>query len=108
MLHDQVLSHSGAPLDAAIDDRRESPRVPFPAEVSLVWHHDFALIHRYRMVDASDGGFRIRSSIPVLEGTTGMVLRLLPKGEKIERSIMVAWCRPDASEGGYLLGLRCF
>lgn len=108
MLHDQVMSHSRPGGQVSVDDRRESPRVPFPVEISLVWHHDFALIHRYRMVDASDGGFRIRSAMPVLEGTTGMVLRLLPKGEKVERSVMVAWCREDAEAGGYLLGLRCF
>src|SRR5882672_4996580 len=103
MLHDDIMSKTTAARSTSVDDRRGSDRVPFPAEVSLVWHCSFNAIHRYRMLDASNGGFRIRSAVPILEGTTGMVLRLLPKGEKIEKSVIVAWCRPDDETDGFQL-----
>jgi len=95
-------------LDCA--ERRGSDRVPFPAEMILIWNHDAALRHRHRIIDAGDGGYRIATSLPLLEGTTGMVVRLLPCGTTQKpQPVMVAWCR-KAGEGrdGYEAGLRVF
>jgi len=90
-------------------DRRESDRLPFPAEMVLVWNHDLSTPIRYRVVDAGDGGYRVQSAIPMLEGTTGMVLRLLPgRGQPLDQPVMVAWSRRSPNRDVYEIGLRCF
>ncbi|MHC5002748.1 MAG: PilZ domain-containing protein [Planctomycetota bacterium] len=100
MLHDGVLESVGT------SDRRRGDRLPLPAEITLFWHHDPDCTMRYRVLDASDGGFRLRSTTPMLEGMTGTVLRLLPEGTPVDRSVCIAWCRPDEPQGGYQVGLR--
>lgn len=112
MLHDVVMSKV-AGLDApAVNggvDRRDSDRLPFPAEMVLVWNHDLQTPMRYPVSDAGDGGYRIHTSLPVLEGTTGMVLRLLPgRGRPLDQPVMVAWIKPTELCAGYDVGLRCF
>jgi hypothetical protein len=105
MLHDGVMCHDRSA--AGPTERRTSDRVPYPAELTLLWHHDLEHVMRYRIVDVSDGGFRIRAAAPVIEGMTGTVLRLLPDGQKLNQSVMVRWVRQ--SEGGlYDIGLRTF
>ena len=105
------IHHVDAALEAtsATDDRRHGDRVPFPAELILLWNHDASLRHRYRILDASDGGYRIRTSLPLLEGTTGMVIRVL-SGEmnSVAQPVMVAWCRRQHEGSGYEAGLRMF
>ena len=124
MLHDTIMSRAmtrGRQTpgpDQAVggcDDRRAADRVPFPGEMILLWHHDPALRHRHRVLDAGDGGYRIATSLPLLEGTTGMVLRLLPSDSASDKPqpVMVAWCckMAGAAEdggGGYEVGLRVF
>lgn len=76
-----------------------------PAEVTVVWHHDLARTMRYRLIDASDHGFRLHSATPMLSGTTGTVLRLLPEGTPVDAAVNVVWCRPDP-RGGFYLGLH--
>ena len=101
MLHDQLMSSSDSRTDG---ERRKGRRVPFPAEVTLTWHHDMRSTLRYRLVEAGDGGFRIRSCTPILEGMTGTVLRLLPEGYALDEPVMAVWCRSVA--GGFEVGLR--
>lgn len=131
MLHDHVMSRAAATMreagidssaDPALDlaagvesalathDRRQNDRVPFPGELILIWNHDAALRHRYHILDAGDGGYRIRTSLPLLEGTTGMVLRLLTGDmTALAQPVMVAWCRPDPdAAGAFEVGLRQF
>ena len=103
MMHEDILL-SQADL-AAGHDLRRTPRVPCPAEVTVIWHHDPSTVVRYRVLDVSDGGWRLRSSVPLLEGTTGMVLRMLPQGTAIEKPVIVVWSR-TAKEGAYAIGLR--
>ncbi len=103
MMHEDIML-SQADL-AAGHDLRQTPRVPCPTELTLVWHHNPGTVVRYRVLDVSDGGLRLRSSVPLIEGATGMVLRMLPEGTPIERPVMVVWSKP-AEEGGYALGLR--
>ena len=84
----------------------------------LIWNHDASLTHRYHVIDAGDGGYRILTSLPLQEGTTGMVLRLLPGNSRddcLAQPVMVAWCRPRdgfetgaEGESGYEAGLRVF
>ena len=104
MLHDGLPAADTDQL--SLDDRRHHDRVPFPAEMTLIWHHDVDTMLRYRILDASDGGFRLRSSTPMLTGMTGMVLRLLPEGRAMDQPVMVAWCRRDGGE--YEIGLETF
>ncbi|MCI0631191.1 MAG: hypothetical protein L0Y44_11125 [Phycisphaerales bacterium] len=126
MLHDAVMSRIGgsrkpgfrnpgrsqdvsAGQSAACLERRESDRLPFPAEIILVWNYDLYTPMRYTVIDAGDGGYRIHSSLPVLEGTTGMVLRLLPSfGQSLDQPVMVVWSRASQQSGGFDIGLRCF
>lgn len=121
MLHDSVMSRGrkrgmpqpgSAEADKQCLDRRQSDRVPFPAEMVVVWNFDLDTPMRYAVIDAGDGGYRIHSSHPVQEGTTGMVLRLLPgRGQALDQPVMVAWTRPsDAGDAaaGFDVGLRCF
>ena len=123
MLHDAVMSRINGPRQpgscnaageeiSAIEaclDRRESDRLPFPAEMVIVWNHDLGTSLRFRVLDAGDGGYRIRTSVPVLEGTTGMVLRMLPgRGQPLDQPVMVAWIRPSDDAAGFDVGLRCF
>jgi hypothetical protein len=117
MLHDPVMSRAAGRFDCSQElshqpaeiDRRASDRVPFPAEMVLAWNHDFSHRMRFRIIDAGDGGYRIHSSLPVLEGTTGMVLRILPGGvQPIDQSVMVVWCHACDDGEGFDVGLRVF
>ena len=117
MLHDAVmlraggqeLPKSGSAANQPESERRDSDRLPFPAEMVLVWNHDLQTPMRYRVLDAGDGGYRIRSSLNLLEGTTGMVLRLLPsRGQQLDQPVMVAWTKAAQGEAGFDVGLRCF
>lgn len=103
MMHEDVMLRLADP--AAAHDLRETTRVPCPAEITLIWHHSPSSIVRYRVVDASDGGLRLRSAVPLLEGTTGMVMRMLPEGTAIEKPVMVVWSH-SADRGGYEIGVR--
>src|SRR5688500_1868184 len=106
MIHDRVMSRVNAAAKSA-SNRRESDRLPFPAEMVLVWNHDLETIVRYHVIDAGDGGYRVRSSLPLLEGTTGMVLRLLPsRGQQLDQPVMVAWSTQQ-SDGSFEIGLKC-
>src|SRR6185503_11773707 len=76
MLHDRAMSRSlsqrrntqpqmGFESGATCDDRRHADRVPFPAEMVLLWNHDASLRHRYQVIDASDSGYRIATALPL-------------------------------------------
>lgn len=103
MMHEDVML-SQADLVAGHDLRR-TPRVPCPAEITLVWHHNPATVVRYRVLDVSDGGLRLRSAVPLHEGTTGMVMRMLPEGTPIEKPVMVVWSKPE-TDGSHVIGVR--
>lgn len=108
MLHDRVMSKAAQRVAQSAAERRGSDRLPFPAEMVLVWNHDLGTPMRYRVLDAGDGGYRIHSTFNMLEGTTAMVLRLLPgRGQQLDQPVMVAWSRATA-DGEYEIGLRCF
>jgi hypothetical protein len=100
MLHDSMLSALGT------GERRRGDRVPMPVELTLFWHHDPSCTMRYHVLDAGDGGLRLHSSTPMLEGMTGTILRLLPEGTRLDRSVTVAWCHPVEHRSGYEVGLR--
>lgn len=97
MLHTSMFTATG--------ERRADDRAPCPGEVVMFWLHDPDLSLRYRLLDVGDSGYRIRSVTPVLDGTTGVVTRLLPEGTAIDRAVAVAWSRlmPD---GNWDVGLR--
>lgn len=102
MLNDTVFDARLNADDA--DDRRGDPRIPIVGELVMFWlnHRDMPM--RYRLMDRSEHGYRIYSTLPVPTGTTGMITRILPDGE-CDDPVAVAWFR-RSSEGGYELGLR--
>ncbi|MHC4948691.1 MAG: hypothetical protein ACYTG1_10570 [Planctomycetota bacterium] len=109
MLHDGILTRTTAPgpLPPAVE-RRESLRVPFPGEVVIRWHHDLETPVRYQVANAGDGGFRIRSSAPLVEGLTGTATKLLPGGRDLDRSVMIVWFARAIDGDGYDAGVRFF
>lgn len=121
MLHDGLMSNrptvcdavnreaDAAPKSGIMDvDRRRSDRVPFPAELVLAWMHDLGTPMRFRVVDAGQGGFRIHTCTPVIEGMTGIAIKLLPNGDPLDRAVMVAWVGPPDENGKRYIGLRNF
>ena len=78
----------------------------------LVWNHDACLTRaqRYRVIDAGDGGYRIRSAAPLQLNMTGMVLRILSglpdHGQSLAQPVQVAWSRPTLDGEHFETGLR--
>lgn len=112
MLHDAAMDrvatpgHQEQPVD---DDRRASRRtahVSSRTELLVLWHHDPEMPVRYRVLDSSTGGFRLRSSLPMLTGMTGHAVRILPHGTTLEKPIMIVWMNPARDGVGFELGLR--
>jgi hypothetical protein len=104
MLHDPTLHRANDP--AASGERRASDRADGSGELVLCWSHDRDNTLRYRLIDVGDGGMRIQSSTPILTGTIGLALRLLPEGEMLDQTVMVVWVR-QLEDGQYDIGLRC-
>ena len=79
-------------------------------EVVLAWHFNPEQPVRYRSVDLSDTGIRIRSSTPLLEGMTGTLKTILPEGQRLDRPVMVVWTRVGSGDAslGFEAGLRFF
>ncbi len=103
MLHDSLI-----PQDKGYettDDRRQSPRTAQRAELVVRWHHAPDTPIRYRVLDVGDGGIRILSSLPLLRGLSGTAIKLLPKGDLINRPCSVSWARPPALKGPFEIGL---
>jgi hypothetical protein len=96
------------PMKTPCLERRRGDRLPYPAEIVLVWHHDLDHPGRYQVLNAGDGGFRISTMAPMTEGMTGMAMMLLPEGKSINRSVMVAWTRPTETGEGFVAGVRYF
>lgn len=104
MIHDGMLSRTTR--DAQATDRRRGMRVPFPTEMIIRWFSDMRSPVRYAIIDAADGGFRIRTSLPVMEGMTGVIMMLLPEGKSIDQTVAVAWTRNAEDGVGFEAGLR--
>ena len=102
MLHDAALGRSGSQTH---EERRQCLRVELRDELILQWHHDPEAMVRYRLIDLSDSGCRIHSSLPLLAGMTGVALRLLPEGRPLCRTAMVAWSEPAGAGLGFEVGI---
>jgi hypothetical protein len=106
MINDEVLE---ARMHAdAVDERRVSTRIPVIGELMVRWFGLAGTTHRYRLVDRSEHGYRLYSSLPIPVGTTGTVSLILGT-ERADTPqddpVVVAWFRRgDAS--GYDVGLR--
>ncbi|MCA9297193.1 MAG: hypothetical protein KC983_11765 [Phycisphaerales bacterium] len=103
MMHDGVLERM-ATVDSDTDRRCED-RMPCPTELTIVWHHDLDAPGRYRLMNVSDRGLAIQSSLPMVTGMTGMALRLLPEGTPIDRPVMVRWVHPMPGSTSFDIGL---
>jgi PilZ domain len=98
MFHDGIMDprqEAARGLEAV--ERRREVRLPFPAELLVAWFNDMRTQVRYRVIDASERGFRLRTSIPLLEGMTGVALKMLPEGQQIDKTVSVAWIRAVAA-----------
>jgi len=100
MLHDAALDRATSSAE-----RRGDERTSGPDEIVIGWLHDPETTVRYQLVDMSSGGFRIRSTLPLITGTTGIAIRLLPEGEVLDQPVMITWTRRRES-GQYDIGLR--
>jgi hypothetical protein len=112
---DSFASRSRARAEsAALDtlERRLPLRHPYSGQIVLLWHHDPSRACTYETVDTSESGARVRTSCPLLEGMTGVALRLNPGELPIDRTVMVVWCRGIRDGAGRLThheaGLRFF
>ncbi len=112
MLDDSIMNReAGGPGgEPSSTNRRDSDRTPVSVEVLMAWHFNPDQPVRYRSVDLSETGIRIRSATPILEGMTGILKTVLPEGRHVDRPVMVVWVRPtgDASSSGFEAGLRFF
>lgn len=104
MLHDGTQARVSG--QSMLAERRQSQRDEFPAELVVKWHHEPEFPVRYEVIDSSEGGFRIRSSMPMLEGMTGIALNLLPEGTPVNRTVMIIWTGPCASGAGSEFGIN--
>jgi len=106
MLNDAVLDARLRGDEA--DERRLAPRIPVLGELVLRWLGHTGTSHRYRLVDRSEHGYRIYSTVPIPTGTAATVVAALGLGpDEIPRDdpVVVAWFR-RADERGYDVGLR--
>ena len=103
MLYDQ---HNVSPSVGSTSDRRLEQRFVQAAEVVIAWLCPALPPVRYTLLDLSDGGIRIRTSVPLATGMVGKVLRLLPAGRVINETVSVVWTRPSTLEGMTEVGLR--
>jgi hypothetical protein len=102
MLHDALISGR----EGAGTDRRRDTRTTIKGEMVVQWHHDPGTSVRYRILDLSDGGARVLSSIPMVKGLSGTAVRLLPIGTTLHRMCTVTWVRPSRIDGVFEIGLR--
>lgn len=105
MLNDRILDRS---TSERCDSRRDSERTPMIGEIVLVWHHDAHTPLRFQILDASDHGMRIRSTMPLRAGMTGTVIRVLPEGSVVNEPVVVAWSAPRKNNDGFDIGLQHF
>ncbi len=102
MLHDAIFARA-----SRTHERRRQQRTPVDAELVVTWHHDPGESARHPVLDTGDGGLRIATAMPLVEGMTGTALRLLPQGRKVDRPVMVVWVSGSPA-AGYEAGLRYF
>ena len=99
MVHDSILS-------TTTGNRREASRQPGCGELIIDWHALPGSPGRYDLINESEGGCLISSTVPLIEGMTGRVRTRLPDGDAGRVSVIVAWIRRvDAT---YHVGLRYF
>jgi c-di-GMP-binding flagellar brake protein YcgR len=95
----------GSPRDRRVDSREASD-----IEVLVAWAHAPRTPVRYRAIDISSGGMRIRSMLPIAEGAQGNILSSMPHAALPNRSFQAVWCRKATTDDGsgmvYEAGLR--
>jgi len=92
-------------LNAESSERRALERSSASGEVLLAWNHDLTARVRLGVIDLTEDGMRVRASLPILDGMTGIVIRLLPSGADLHRVFRVKWVR-EHEQGGFEAGLR--
>jgi len=108
MIHDGVTgpARQSARTGHAGTERRAADRAPLPAEITLRWLHDPETLLRVAVLDVSNDGYRIRTTLPTRTGATAIALRLLPTGEVLDHVVVAIWCASTPHNDGYEIGLR--
>ena len=93
------------------DERRQSERYTDNGEVIIRWLHDEKTPIRYKVANQSGEGLSILTSAPLNQGMTGLIEKLVPSGNTIDKAGIVVWCRiQDKKSNGnnlfYRIGLR--
>jgi hypothetical protein len=99
MLPDRKLGNvSASRVDAHLNDERrwKTDRSDVGYEVLVRWNGVNATPVRYRALDVSDGGMRIKSMLPLREGAMGTVLSTLPHSALVNRAFTIVWCRKSS------------
>lgn len=99
MVHDSIL-------DTTTGNRRENKRTTTGGELVIDWHILPGAPGRYALVNESEGGCLVCSTVPLVEGMTGRVRTRLPDGDPGRVSVVVAWIRRVGAT--YHIGLRYF
>ncbi len=107
MLHADI-NRSRVSGEAPADERRNRARLPeaVRSEIVITWDHNPSQSIRFRLVDRTDDGVRIASTLPVLSGLTGIAQYVLPRNEALNAAFSVAWSSEAPVEGEYHAGLR--
>jgi hypothetical protein len=109
LCHHAAMMHADLPtprlLNAESSERRALERSSAGGEVLLAWNHDLSARVRLGVIDLTEDGMRVRASLPILDGMTGIVIRLLPSGADLHRVFRVKWVR-EHEQGGFEAGLR--
>lgn len=108
MLNDSMIGRKISSTPTSVDDRRQAERTAAEVELLICWHFQPDDKVRYRSLDLSETGLRIRSSTPLLEGMTGVLVSTLPEGKRVDRAVMVVWSRSSRDGLGHEAGLRYF
>ena len=106
MLNDDVLGRTLRFTGET--ERRDGDRRPFAAELVVTWDAHPEQTLRYPIENVSEGGYMLRSTLPVLEGELGMAIRTIPtdEGGDLQRKIMVVWSQPGKPFEGYHIGVQ--
>lgn len=84
---------SRVPRRTQLEDRRRNSRKCTERELLISWHHDPGQGVRYGLINESQGGCLIISSVPLVDGMTGTVLARIPAQGHCSASVVVAWSR---------------
>ena len=96
----------------SLHNRRDKERVVASGELLIAWHHEPDQLRAYSNFNISENGAKIFCECYLPDGLTGRAVMHRPTGIRINRTCMVAWCKPVRDSTGqlkyYEAGMRFF